>query len=70
MITEEIAEPPMIITLVVPHSHYAIYNTGNHVQPSGSGTYVHHTGVTHEHHGGGFSPQNGGGEHGGFGGRR
>ncbi len=36
------------------HSHYAIYNTGNHVQPSSSGTYVHHTGDTHEHHGGGF----------------
>ena len=40
------------------HSHYAIYNTGNHVQPSGTGTYVHHTGDTHEHHGVGFSPQN------------
>ncbi|WP_458721034.1 hypothetical protein [Candidatus Nitrosocosmicus sp. R] len=52
------------------HSHYAIYNIGNHVQPSDSGTFVHHTGVTHEHYGGGFSPQNGGGEHGGLGGRR
>lgn len=52
------------------HSHYAIYNTGYHVQPSSSGTYVHRTGVAHEHHGGGFSPHNGGGEHGGFEGRR
>ena len=33
------------------HAHYTIYSNGNHVQPSGSGTYVHHAGVTHEHHG-------------------
>ena len=52
------------------HAHYTIYSNGNQVQLSGSGTYVHHAGVTHEHHGGGFSPQNGGGENGGFGGGR